>query len=518
MSVIDDAMNSSYWGKPLSPYNDVMEWWQAVPGLPVGSLPNVAGISVDSRLVRPGWAFIAIPGGKADGHDFLDAALTAGARAFVVQADRAASWQPFRGNVPLLVVDNARAAAGPLAAAVYGSPSHTLRMIGITGTDGKTTSAHLIAHVLDRCGLKAGYLTSVGFDTGAGFELNESHMTTLEAPVVQESLARARDQGRETMVTEASSEGLAQHRLDACEFDVAVFTNLSRDHLDFHGTMENYLAAKGLLFMLTARAPDKGFGKAAILNADDRSSDYLAGLTSLPVVTYGLGPSADLRAEDVATEGFALQFTACAEGSRTSVRAPLIGRFNVYNCLAAIAVARSQAVDFKEAAAAIATFPGVPGRLERIDCGQPFSVYVDIASTPVALENVLTALRPGTRGKLWVVFGAAGGRDPARRDGMGAVAAGLADAAVLTNEDPRDEDPDEIIETIARAMAQAGAAEGERFFRIPDRRDAIAFAFANARAGDTVLLAGKATETTMVFGRRHIPWDERATARSLLQS
>ena len=247
-------------------------------------------------------------------------------------------------------------------------------------------------------------------------------MTTLEGTVVQANLARALANGCETMVTEASSEGLAQHRLDGTEFDVAVFTNLSRDHLDFHGSMENYLAAKGLLFMLAARSPYKGFGKAAIINGDDRSTDYFNGLTSLDTVTYGLNGNYDVRATEVVTEGFGLRFNVHCDGIDTAAQVPLIGRFNVYNSLIAIAVARSQGVDSAEAVAALATFPGVPGRLERIECGQPFSVYVDIASTPAALENVLNALRPGTKGRIRVVFGAAGGRDPARRDGMGRVA------------------------------------------------------------------------------------------------
>jgi UDP-N-acetylmuramoyl-L-alanyl-D-glutamate--2,6-diaminopimelate ligase len=495
---------------------NAMEWWKAVPGKTAGTLPEVGGLSVDSRRVAPGWAFVAVPGSASDGHDYLDNAVANGATALVVQSDRAKAWQHLQRRVPLLILENTRAAAGPLAAAVYGHPSHQLRLIGITGTDGKTTSSHLTAHVLNRCGLKAGYLSSVGFETGEGFEPNESHMTTLEAPVVQANLARAVAVGLETMVTEASSEGLAQHRLDGCEFDVAVFTNLSRDHLDFHGSMENYLAAKGLLFMLAGRSPYKGFEKAAIINCDDRSTDYLIGLTDLETITYGVGNPCDVRAANITAEGFSLRFTVHCDGVDHAADVPLIGRFNVYNSLIAIATARSQGIDVAEAIAALATFPGVPGRLERIEAGQPFSVYVDIASTPAALENVLTALRPGTRGRIWAVFGAAGGRDPARRDGMGAVAGRLADVSIVTNEDPRDEDPEAIIDAIVDGLRSSGAMESTHFFRKPDREEAIAFAFANAQPGDTVLLAGKATETTMIFGDRHLPWDERATAKRLL--
>jgi UDP-N-acetylmuramoyl-L-alanyl-D-glutamate--2,6-diaminopimelate ligase len=493
-----------------------MDWWQVVQGTPTRALPEVAGITLDSRKIKPGWAFAAVPGGAVDGHDYLDAAIAGGATALVVQNDRREKWQHLRARLPLLIVDSTRSSIGPLASAVYGNPSRKLRVVGVTGTDGKTTSSHLTAYVLDRCGLKSGYLTSVGFDAGEGFELNDTHMTTVESPVIHNTMARALLNGKETMIVESSSEGLAQHRLDGTDFDVAVFTNLSRDHLDFHGTMENYLAAKGLVFMLASRSPDKGFPKAAVLNADDRSTDYLSELTTLPAVTYGTMVGTDLQATEIVAEGFCLRFTLRCDGINTHAQVPLIGRFNVYNSLIAVAVARSQGVEVPEAVAALSSFPGVPGRLERIDEGQPFSVYVDIASTPAALENVLTALRPGTQGKLWVLFGAAGGRDPARRDGMGRIAGKLADAAVITNEDPRLEDPEAIIEAIAAGLKEGGMKENEQFFRRLDRTEAIEYIFSQAQPGDTVLLAGKATETSMVFGTNSVPWDERATARRLL--
>jgi UDP-N-acetylmuramoyl-L-alanyl-D-glutamate--2,6-diaminopimelate ligase len=317
------------------------------------------------------------------------------------------------------------------------------------------------------------------------------------------------------MVVEASSEGLAQSRLEGCEFDVAVFTNLTRDHLDFHGTMERYLAAKGILFEMLSRPTEKDFARTAVLNADDVASEYLKVRSQSLIMTYGLG-EADVRAAEVTSEGFVLRFDLTHKGSHYPASVPLPGAFNVYNSLAAVTVAASQGVAVGDAVAALASFPGVPGRLERIDRGQAFAVYVDIASTAAALENVLNALRPATSGRLWVVFGAAGGRDAARRGGMGEVAARLADRCVLTNEDPRDEDPDAIIEAIAAALRQGGRSEGSDFVRLPDRRAAIRHAFANAGPGDTVLLAGKATETTMVFADGAVDWDERAVAFELL--
>jgi UDP-N-acetylmuramoyl-L-alanyl-D-glutamate--2,6-diaminopimelate ligase len=493
-----------------------MSWWQGVDSAQTrGEVPEVAGITYDSRVVQPGFAFAAVPGQRVDGHDFLDAALKAGATAAVVQTDHEAQWRAFEGRLPLIVVPDVRAAMGPLAAAVYGDPSSRLRLIGVTGTDGKTTTAHLIGHVLEQCGLACGYLSSVGFDCGGGFELNSTHMTTLEATSIQSLLADAVKAGRESMAVEASSEGLAQSRLEGCELDVAVFTNLTRDHLDFHGTMERYLAAKGLLFEMLRRPTQKTFPRAAVLNADEASSAYLRGLSEAPPLTYGLG-EADLRGSEAESEGFMLRFVVRHGESNLKASIPLLGRFNVYNSLAALAVAVSQGVALKDAAAALTSFPGVPGRLERIDRGQAFAVFVDIASTPAALEQVLEALRPATAGRLWAVFGAAGGRDAARRGGMGEVAARLADRCVLTNEDPRDEDPDAIIETIAAALREGGRAEGSDFVRVPDRRSAIRYAFEQAEAGDTVLLAGKATETTMVFADGPVAWDERATAFGLL--
>jgi UDP-N-acetylmuramoyl-L-alanyl-D-glutamate--2,6-diaminopimelate ligase len=493
-----------------------MEWWNLEGVRAVGAPPEVNGLTHDSRLVRPGSAFVAVPGTRADGHDFLDGALAAGAAALVVQSDHEAKWHPFRERVALVIVPDTRAAMGFLAAAVYRKPSNRLMTIGVTGTDGKTTTSHLIAHVLTRLGFPCGYLTSVAFDTGRESRLNASHMTTLEAPAIQEALADAVANGKQGMVVEASSEGLAQHRLDGCEFDVGVFTNLSRDHLDFHGTMEAYRNAKGRLFEMLEDAALKPFARAAIVNADDEASEHMGTRTTAPKLTYSMEREADLRARLIASTPEGIQFVVEAGGEEIDAFAPLFGQFNVYNCLAAAGTALSQGYEIRPALAALADFAGVPGRLERIDCGQVFTVIVDIASTPAALEHVLAALRPATAGKLWVVFGAAGGRDPARREGMGRVAGRLADRVVLTNEDPRGEDPDAIIAAIATALTQSGRLEGTDFLREPDRRSAIRYAFEHAGNGDTVLLAGKATEPSMVFGSKSVPWDERTVARDLL--
>jgi UDP-N-acetylmuramoyl-L-alanyl-D-glutamate--2,6-diaminopimelate ligase len=491
-----------------------VSWRDAAAGAEaIGELPERADLTHDSRRVGPGVGFAALPGQRVDGHDFLGEAVAAGAAFLVVQRNRESKWRPFAGRAPLLVVEDARAALGPLAAALHGNPSRRLRMVGVTGTDGKTTTIHLTAHVLSAAGLPCGYLSSVGFDTGAGPRLNLTHMTTPEATDVQRSLAEAVSAGLEGVVVEASSEGLARARLSGCEFDVAVFRNLSRDHLDFHGSMEAYREAKGLLFEMLEASRSKPYPKAAVLNADDAASTYMAALVSCRRIAYGFGQEAEVRCLKSDREDLRLRLTIAAMGDSAEATAPLM---DVHNALAAVAVAISQGAQPRAAIAALRSFPGVPGRYEAIDCGQAFRVIVDIASTPAALEHVLETLRRATPGRLWAVFGAAGGRDPARREGMGRVAGRLADRAVLTNEDPRDEDPEAIIEAIAAGLRAEGREEGRDFVRVLDRREAIAHAFAHAGPGDTVLLAGKATEPTMVFGREERPWDERAVARALL--
>jgi UDP-N-acetylmuramyl-tripeptide synthetase len=496
----------------------------------VGDLPaSLTGVCYDSRRAEPGCLFVAVPGAtprSSDGHEFIAQALAQGAAALVVQADHRPAWERLTesGRVPLVVVPDSRRALAPLAAAFHGWPARRLRVVGVTGTDGKTTTVHLVAAVLEAAGRRCALLSSAELRCGGRPRVNATHMTTLEAPEIQAFLAEALEAGDQWVVLEASSHGLALHRVDACEFDVAAFTTLGRDHLDFHGSLEEYRAAKGRLFRLLDESADKGVPKTAVLNADDPASDYFRGLTAASVVTYGLEAPADVTAHDVRAEGLAMSFELAGPFGGVPVKTRLAGRYNVYNCLAAAAVGLSQGLSAEEVKRALESVSGVPGRMELIDAGQPFAVVVDIASTPQALTNVLGVLRTAClpvgqtgRGRLWAVFGCAGERDPGRRDGMGRVAGCLADFTVLTNEDPRSEDPDAIIEAIAVGLREAGRREGDDFVRIPDRRQAIAYAFERAGDGDVVLLAGKGSEQTMVFGDQHVPWDERAVARELLE-
>jgi UDP-N-acetylmuramoyl-L-alanyl-D-glutamate--2,6-diaminopimelate ligase len=494
-------------------------WYRALSQARIvaGVPPEVLSVCHDSRAVPPGAAFVAVPGLTVDGHAFIVQAVERGAAAVVVQEDRRAAWPEVPDGIAVVAVPDTRVALAEAAAAFHGFPARTLGVVGVTGTDGKTTTTHLIAHVLNANGRACGYLSSVEFSAGGIAELNASHMTTLEATEVQYRLAQMRGAGYSYAAVEASSIGLEAHRVDQCEFDVGVFTNLTPDHLDYHGTMEAYLDAKAILFRMLGESKDKGFPKGAVLNADDPSSERLAAVCTVPVLTYAIEAAASVRGRDITSDADGGSFAVSHGGLEVRARTRLLGAYNVANCLAAVGVALSQGVDLAGAVDSLATFAGVPGRMERIDEGQPFDVIVDIASTAEAMRSVLSVLRPATPGRLIVVFGAAGERDLARRSGIAAAVAHAADFAVIANEDPRSEDPDAIIDDIARALVAGGFEEGRQFARRPDRREAIALAFDRARAGDLVLLAGKGTEQSIVIGTTHDPWDERQVARELLR-
>jgi UDP-N-acetylmuramoyl-L-alanyl-D-glutamate--2,6-diaminopimelate ligase len=479
-----------------------------------GAPADATAVVYDSRKAVPGCVFVAIRGEHFDGHRFIADAVQRGAAYVIAQHGAEFDTPDARA---LVRVPDTRVALAEAAAAFYGHPARTLGTIGVTGTDGKTTTTHLIAHVLNATGHPAGYLSSVEFGLPRGAELNASHMTTLESSEAQRHLAAIRDAGGRYAVVEASSHGLALHRVDQCEFDVGVFTNLSPDHLDFHKTMEAYRDAKAELFRMLDRSIAKGVAKAAVLNADDNASTHMQSVTHAPAISYGLRANADVSASEAGGSGTETVFRTRHGAKSVDARMPLLGDYNVSNCLAAVAVALTQGIGLEGAAAALASFPGVPGRMETIDEGQPFRVIVDIASTEQAMRNVLGVLRPTMECRIIVVFGAAGERDVERRHGIARAVAELADYAIITNEDPRSEDPASIIDEIAGALEKAGW-DADCFERIEDRRTALSRAFEIARDGDTVLLAGKGTEQSIVIGTTHHPWDERAVARELLRA
>ncbi len=481
---------------------------------------EVSAICYDSRGVRPGALFVAVPGFRTDGHHHIGEAAAAGAVAVAVQADRPDRWQAVVGEQGLsaVVVPDTRLGLAALAAAFYGHPGRRLRVVGVTGTDGKTTVVHLVSHLLETAGHRSGLLSTVLCKAGDRTWPNESRFTTPEAPEVQALLAEIVATGAEYAVLESSSHGLALRRLDGCEYDVAVMTNVTADHLDFHRSREEYAAAKGRLFaMLDESASKAGAEKVAVLNADDPASDYFRGLTRARVLAYGIERPADVRATRIASTDWGSRFRLATAAGEEEVTLGQGGDFNVYNALAAAAVAVSQGMALADIARGIASFPGVPGRLERVDEGQPFTVVVDFAHAPEALRRVLAFLRQRCRGRLITVFGCIGERERPRRAGMGLAAGQLADFTIVTNDNPFAEDPDAIIAEIVQGLREAGRHEGHHFVAIPDRREAIAHAFAMAVEGDVVLLAGKGHERSITIGPEVIRWDERQVAEELLR-
>jgi UDP-N-acetylmuramoyl-L-alanyl-D-glutamate--2,6-diaminopimelate ligase len=503
----------------------------ALPSLPASSPdadPEITSITADSRQVTPGSLFVAIRGQSFDGHRFIPAALAQGAAAVVAESGAAEAAALPAGAAPLVTVPDTRQTLAWLAAAWHGFPSRRLVLVGVTGTDGKTTTASLIHASLIAAGLRAGLISTVSAVIGDETLDTGFHVTTPEALEVQGYLARMAAAGLTHCVLEVTSHGLAQHRLTGCDFDVAVVTNITHEHLDFHQTYENYRAAKGRLVSGLAASALKpgGPAKAAVLNAGDAAYDYLAGLLApapqVRLLRYGLQPDCDVTATDIVHSPDGLSFIAHGPGFQFPVSTALVGAFNVSNCLAAIAAAAGAlALDPAAVQQGLAQMPGVPGRMERIDLGQPFTAIVDFAHTPNALRRALETARELARagrpaGRVIAVFGSAGLRDVEKRRLMAEVSTELADLTVLTAEDPRTEALDDILELMAGAARLRGAVEGQNLFRVPDRGDALRLAVALARPGDLVLACGKGHEQSMCFGQVEYRWDDRTALRAAL--
>jgi len=483
------------------------------------SAVQISAICYDSRRVRPGSLFVAVPGFKVDGHDYLRDAVAGGAVALVVQANRHQLWEPFvkEANVPAIVVDDTRRALAKLAAVFYGHPARKLGVIGVTGTDGKTSVVHLIAHVLAEAGEQAGLISTVGCEINGELLPEEFHRTTPEALEVQAMLARMVEAGCRYAVIEATSHGLALHRLDNCEFDLAVMTNVGLDHMDFHGSREGYLAAKARLFTMLDESAAKGIKKAAIFNADDPFWQRVRQLTRAQALTYGINGRADVQGGRIERDGWGCRFRLIVGKAEASVRLRVPGSFNVYNALAATAVGLTLGIDLKAIVPALESWPGVPGRMEMIEAGQPFTVVVDYAHAPQALRRVLEYLRTVSRGRIIAVFGCIGERDKERRYPMGQIAAALADYTIVCDDNSYGEDRYAIIEEIAQGLREAGKREGHDFALIPDRRQAIAHALAMAVDEDVVLLAGKGHESRVYLDDSWYDCDDRETARQVLR-
>jgi UDP-N-acetylmuramoyl-L-alanyl-D-glutamate--2,6-diaminopimelate ligase len=474
---------------------------------------EIRELAYDSRRVTDGTLFFCFPGEKTDGHEFAPAAVEAGAVALVVERE-------LDLDVPQGVVGDARAAMAPLAAQFNGDPTSELSVVGITGTNGKTTTAFLVRHLLEAAGRRCGLLGTVQQVVGGRVE--EVERTTPEAIDLQGTFSRMLEAGDEACAMEVSSHALVLHRANAIHFAAKVFTNLSQDHLDFHADMDDYFSAKRLLFAGEGGAPLIELeGGVSVLNVDDpygrRLAEELSGGEEGERISFSAGGAeADLSARDVSFDAGGSRFRCLSPVGELEVKIPLPGEFNVANALAALSVAHALGVDLREAAAALASAEQVPGRFESIDEGQPFAVVVDYAHTPDSLENVLRAARRITAGRLISVFGAGGDRDREKRPLMGRAAADLSDVAVVTSDNPRSEDPAAIIDQILTGIAAEAPAD---VAVEQDRRVAIATALGRAAPGDTVVIAGKGHEQGQEFENgRKIPFDDRDVAREELRS
>ncbi len=459
--------------------------------------PIITGVTHDSRLVKPGFVFVAIPGVSLpsrpplDGHDFIPNALENGAVAVI-------GSKPLEPGVPYLRVEHPRAALADLASAFWGFPARQLRIVGVTGSKGKSTTATLIHHLLEHSGIAVARVSTVGVRFAGHDEVLPGHFTTPESPQVQELLARFVEVGCSHAVLEVSSHALALERVRGIDYDVGVWTNLEPEHLDFHGTMEAYFLEKRKLLERS------GFG---VLNAEDARYPML----EMPHWSYGAG--GDWQAVNTRETTRGLEFDIVAPAGIASVTVPMIGQFNVLNVLAATASAVKLGLSLEQTASALETFPGVPGRMQIIQAA-PFRVINDFAHTEASVRAALTTLRSTTPGRLLIVVGAAGERGLERRSGIARACAALADVTIFTEEDHRTEPLESILETMRNAFLEVG---GTSFRLEPDRREAIRWAIQNARPGDTVLLAGKGHERTLERGTETLPWDETAEARAILE-
>lgn len=477
----------------------------------------ITGVISDSRQVFPGCLFVAVRGSSYDGHRFIPDVLQKGAAA-VIGMDEGVVL-----DVPYIRVRDSRKALPHLAAAFYRHPGRKLTMIGVTGTDGKTTTANLIFHILKAAGIKAGMISTVNAVIGDQTVDTGFHVTTPEPVDVQRYMAMMVEAGLTHAVLETTSHGWAQYRVDACEFDVAVMTNITHEHLDEHGSLEKYREAKGRLFRSLAetRAKPQGIPKAAILNIDDSSYSYLydicIDIPGLNLFSYGIMADSWVTARKVEYDRKGSSFLCVFDGEEIQLSSNLVGAYNISNILAAYAATvGALRIEPRVAQAGIAMTEGIPGRMEAIDLGQEFMAYVDFAHTPNALQRTLETARQMTQGKVIVAFGAAGLRDRAKRRMMAECAIAMADLVVFTAEDPRTESLEAILGEMANGAINSGGVEEQSFWLIADRGEAIRKAMSLAKPGDIVLACGKGHEQSMCFGTMEYAWDDRVAMQAAL--
>lgn len=470
---------------------------------------EITGIRMNSRDVRPGDLFVCIrgiPGFQEDRHSFVSAAKAAGAAALVVERDVIT-------DLPCVKVPDARYALAVFATHFYGYPSSSMRVIGVTGTNGKTTTTFMIERILSHAGHRTGLMGNIGILIGG--VKTETDINTQEPNLLQYHLGQMRDTGHRYCVMEVSSQGLHMGRVMGCDYSTAVFTNLTQDHLDYHLNMDAYLQAKALLFSRLGNSfsmhPDRR--KFAVLNADDPASQLLQKSTTAQVLTYGIESRADVSARDIRLTPEGARFRAVTFAGSADIELCLPGLFNVYNALAAITTALAEGIDLCTIKAALLTLTAVPGRMERIEEGQDFTVLVDFAHSPDGLEKALATVRQLTHGKLITLFGCGGNRDVTKRPIMGAISARYSDITIVTSDNPRREDPEAILRDVAEGLE----SDAHYYELIADRGKAVKRAIELAETGDLVLLAGKGHETYQVLAEGPVHFDDREEARRVLR-
>ncbi len=471
----------------------------------VGPLDRlVRGLTYDSRKAKIGFLFVAISGFRQDGHNFIPEAIRKGTRVVVVEK-KILSLPP---EITLIRVRSSREALAKLSSYWYGFPSRQLKLIGITGTNGKTTTTYLVEAILKKAGHKVGRISTINYDLGSG--PIPSRITTPESQDLQEILRNMVDAGVDYAVIEVSSHSLVLHRVDGVQFDFAVFTNFSLDHLDFHKSIERYLEAKVSLFR--ERAP-----KMAAVNVDDAMAHHFMKSISCPLITYGVKKEARVKGKILKTGVRGSSFLAQVDKNEPlRINLPLLGIHNVYNALAAISTAVAQAVEPLIIREGLERVKRIPGRLEYIQNKRDLDVFVDYAHTPDALEKVLKSLRQVARGKIWVVFGCGGDRDIQKRPLMGKVSLKFADYSVITSDNPRSEDPEKIVAVIEEGVREDGGHRGKDYTTVVDRREAIRTALERMKKGDTLLIAGKGHEKVQIFEDRVVEFSDSKVVRDLL--
>jgi UDP-N-acetylmuramoyl-L-alanyl-D-glutamate--2,6-diaminopimelate ligase len=471
---------------------------------------EIEGVAYDSRKIQPNFLFVAISGFKEDGHHFIGEAIERGARAVIIEKE---IQIPFPKKIVSVRVPSSRLALAQISNRFYDFPTGQIRVIGITGTNGKTTTAYLIESILRRCGFRVGKISTIDYTLGRGFSF--SSITTPESEDAQRMIRAMVDDHLDYVVMEVSSHALVLHRIEGVEFDWAVFTNFSPEHLDFHKNLDEYLNAKISLFKSLSKLPKKKSPKGAIVNADDPVASYIMGETPCQIITYGIKKEAAIRGKVLEVSGNGVSFVLEAD-SIDKINLHLLGIHNVYNALAAASVALGEKIPFALIKAGLESLRRVPGRLELVENSQGFRVFVDYAHTADGLEKVLQTLREVVQGRLLVVFGCGGDRDRQKRPLMGKIALKLADYSIITSDNPRSEDPEEIVDQIEKGVKEAGAKRERDYLVIVDRREAIKEALEKMKKEDTLLIAGKGHERFQIFKDRAVEFEDRKVVQDLL--